>query len=163
MLMNPIQVCAFLFGLMLALVTMDSICIAKERDAENCTTSHNTKPQVRISACTRILKATEAFGDFGNVAALSNRASAYFQTGNYDRALRDLNVAVDLIEKLGTKIDELSVGRMIAAGIYGNRGIIYLALDRRPEAATDFKKALSIEPTVIEKYKEALRHLAESD
>jgi tetratricopeptide (TPR) repeat protein len=139
-----------------------SIGIAKERDAQNCTANPDIKPNTRISACTRILKQTGAFGDFGDAAALSNRASAYVQKGDYNHALRDLTVAVSLIEKLGNKIDEDPIGRMIAAGIFANRGIVYLALDRQSEAAADFKMALFNEPT-IQKYKEVLRRLEESE
>ena len=166
--MTPIRV--FLFGLIIFLVgfvvtafAMPSVGVAKERDAENCTTSHNIKPQIRIAACTRILKAREIFEDFGNVAALSNRASAFAQLENYDRALRDLNSAVNLLEKLDSRLDEDSIERLIAAGIYGKRGIMHLALGRYSEAASDFKIALSIEPAVIERYKEVLRHLDASD
>lgn len=136
--------------------------IADERDAQRCTANRDFKPNIRISACTRILKQAGAFGDFGDAAVLSNRASAYVQKGEYNRALRDLTVAVGLIEKLGNKIDEDPIGRMIAAGIFGNRGIVYLALNRQTEAATDFKNALFNDPTT-QKYKEVLGLLEKSE
>ena len=151
-----------LFCLPLVFFTAASIANAKDRDAENCTANRGIKPDIRISACTRVLKKTGAYGEFGDAAALSNRASAYAQKGNYNRALSDLNGAVSLIALLSDKIDEDPVGRMIAAGIFGNRGLINLALHRRFEAAADFKQALLIEPT-IQNYKEALALLDESD
>jgi tetratricopeptide (TPR) repeat protein len=80
------------------------------------------------------------------------------QTGAYNHALRDLSEAVRLLES--NNIDDHPIGRMIAAGIYGNRGIVYLALNRQLEAAADFKNALLNDPS-IQKYKEALARLKE--
>jgi tetratricopeptide (TPR) repeat protein len=151
-----------LSSLVLVFLVAPSIGIAKERDAQNCTANRNINPNIRISACTRILKQTGAFGVFGDAAVLSNRASAYVQKGDYKQALRDLTDAVSLIEKLSDKIDEDPIGRMIAAGIFGNRGIVYLAFGRQSEAAGDFKNALLNDPT-IPKYREALRSLNESE
>jgi tetratricopeptide (TPR) repeat protein len=151
-----------LCSLVLVFFATPSIGIAKERDVQNCTANRGIKPNIRISACTRILKLTGAFGDFGDAAALSNRASAYVQKGNYNQALRDLTVAVSLIEKLSNKIDEDPIGHMIAAGIFANRGIVYLALHRQSEAAADFRNASFSDPT-IQKYKEVLRHLDKSE
>ncbi len=152
----------FLFCLPLIVFTAASNADAKDRSAENCTANVVVKPDIRISACTRVLKETGAFGDFGDAAALSNRASAYSQKGDYNRALRDLDDAVRLVAIIGNKVDQDLVGRMIAAGIYGNRGLVHLALNRQSEAAADFKQALFIEPT-IQNYKESLRRLSESD
>jgi tetratricopeptide (TPR) repeat protein len=145
-----------------ALFAMASVSIAIDRNAENCTANRGIKPDIRISACTRVLKETGAYGDFGDAAALSNRASAYAQKGNYNRALRDLDDAVRLIALVGNKIDEDPVGRMIAAGIFGNRGRVNLALNRQSEAAADFKQALFIEPTA-QNIKEVLRRLDDSN
>jgi tetratricopeptide (TPR) repeat protein len=150
------------FGLVIAFFATASICVAKDRTAENCTANRAIKPDIRISACTRVLKETGAFGDFGDAAALSNRASAYAQKGDYNRALRDLDDAVRLVEIAGNKVDEDPIGRMIAAGIFGNRGLVNLALNRHSEAAADFKQALFIEPSV-QQFKEVLRRLNESD
>ena len=152
----------FLFCLPLVVFTAASIANAKDRNAENCTANRGIKPDIRISACTRVLKETGAYGDFGHAAAFSNRASAYAQKGDYHRALRDLNDAVSRIAILGDKIDEDPVGRMIAAGIFGNRGLVNLALNRQSEATADFKQALLIEPS-IQNYKEGLRRLDASD
>ena len=147
---------------MLVLCATPSIGIAKARDAPNCTANPDIKPGIRISACTRLLKQTEAFGEFADAAILSNRASAYLQKGNYKYALRDLSEAVKLLQKISNKIDDHPIGRMIAAGIYGNRGIVYLALNRQSEAAADFKNALLNDPS-IQKYKEVLANLDESE
>lgn len=147
-----------LSAVMLALCATPSIGIAKVRDVQNCTANPGIKPDIRISACTRLLKQTGALGDFADAAILSNRASAYLQKGTYNHALRDLSEGVRLLES--NKIDDHPIGRMIAAGIYGNRGIVYLALDRQHEAAADFKNALLNDPS-IQKYKEALAHLEE--
>jgi len=145
-------------AVILVLFATPSNGIAKERDAQNCTTNPNIKPKVRISACTRLLKQTGAFEHFVDAAILSNRASAYVQKGEYDHALRDLSEAVNLVVKLSNKIDGHPIGRVIAAGIYGNRGIVYLALNRQAEAAADFKNALLNDPS-IQKYKDVLAHL----
>ena len=142
----------------LVLFAVPSIGIAKVQDAQNCTTNPNIKPKVRISACTRLLKQTGAFEHFVDAAILSNRASAYVQKGDYDQALRDLSVAVDLLVKLSNKIDDHPIGRTIAAGVYGNRGIVYLALNRQAEAVADFKNALLNDPS-IQKYRDVLAHL----
>ena len=149
-------------GLAIAFFAMASACVAKDRNAENCTATRSIKPDVRISACTRILKETGAFGNFGDAAALSNRASAYAQKGDYNRALRDLDDAVRLVAIIGNKVDEDPIGRMIAAGIFGNRGMVNLALNRQSEAAADFKQALFIEPT-SQRFEEVLMRLNESD
>jgi tetratricopeptide (TPR) repeat protein len=140
------------------LFATQSIGIAKVRDAQNCTTNPNIQPKIRISACTRLLKQAGAFEHLVDAAILSNRASAYVQKGDYDQALRDLSEAVNLLVKLGNEIDGHPIGRMIAAGIYGNRGIVYLALNRQAEAAADFKNALLNDPS-IQKYKDVLAHL----
>jgi tetratricopeptide (TPR) repeat protein len=151
-----------LLCLPLVIFAAASIASAKDRNAENCTANRGIKPDIRISACTRVLKETGVYGDFGDAAAFSNRASAYAQKGDYNRALRDLNDAVSRIAILGDKIDEDPVGRMIAAGIFGNRGLVNLALHRQAEATADFKQALFIEPTILN-YKEGLRRLDETD
>lgn len=135
---------------------------AKDRNAENCTANRAINPNIRITACTRVLKQTGAYGPFGDAAALSNRASAYAQKGHYNRALNDLNGAISLVALLGEKIDEDPAGRTIAAGIFGNRGLVNLALHRRSEAAADFMQALNIDPT-IQNYKEALTLLDQSN
>ena len=161
--MTPFLIRSFLMLCVLfALFAMASVSIAKDRNAENCTANRGIKPDIRISACTRVLKETGAYGDFGDAAALSNRASAYAQKGNYNRALRDLDDAVRLVALVGNKIDEDPVGRMIAAGIFGNRGRVNLALNRQSEAAADFKQALFIEPTA-QNIKEVLRRLDDSN
>ena len=151
-----------LFCLSLVIITAASFANAKDRNAENCTANRGVKPDIRISACTRVLKKTDTYGDFGDAAAFSNRASAYAQKGDYNRALRDLNEAVSRIALLGEKIDEDPVGRMIAAGIFGNRGVVNLALQRQSEATADFEQALLIEPNIL-KYKESVKRLDESD
>jgi tetratricopeptide (TPR) repeat protein len=147
-------------SIVLLFFALPSSGIAKEKvgDAQNCTANPGIKPSTRISACTRILKQTGTSGELVGAAILSNRASAYVQKGNYDHALRDLTVAVSLIEKIGSRIDEDPIGRIIAAGIFGNRGIVYLALNRRIEAASDFKKALENVPN-IQTYEENLARL----
>jgi tetratricopeptide (TPR) repeat protein len=153
---------ALSIGLVLASCAMASICVAKDRAAENCTAIRTIKPDIRISACTRVLKETGAFGEFGDAAALSNRASAYAQKGAYDLALRDLDDAVRLVQLMGDKVQKDPVGRMIAAGVFGNRGLLNLTINRHSEAAADFKQALLIEPSV-QNYKEGLRRLDESE
>lgn len=150
------------FGLVAAFCATASICVAKDRNAENCTANRVIKPDIRISACTRVLKESGAYGDFGDAAALSNRASAYAQKGDFNRALRDLDDAVRLVQLIGDKADEDPVGRMIAAGIFGNRGRVNIALNRPSEAAADFKQAMFIEPSA-QQFKEVLRRLEESD
>jgi tetratricopeptide (TPR) repeat protein len=130
--------------------------IPQDKDAANCTANRAVKPDIRIAACTRVLKTPGAYGDFGDAATFSNRASAYAQKGDYKRALRDLNAAVERIALLGDKIADDPVGRMIAAGIYGNRGVVNLALHRQSEATADFSQALRIEPKILE-YKESIR------
>ena len=150
------------FGFVIAFFATASISVAKDRNAENCTANRGIKPDIRISACTRVLKETGAYGDFGDAAALSNRASAYAQKGDYNRALRDLDDAVRLVQTCGNKVDEDSVGRMIAAGIFGNRGRVNLALNRQSEAAADFKQAMFIEPSA-QQFKEVLRRLDDSN
>ena len=149
-------------GLVFAICAMASVCVAKDRTAENCTANRGIKPDIRIAACTRVLRETGAFGEFGDAAALSNRASAYAQKGAYNLALRDLDDAVRLVEIMGNKINEDPFGRMIAAGIFGNRGLLNLAINRQSEAAADFKQALLIEPSV-QNYKEVLRRLDDSE
>jgi tetratricopeptide (TPR) repeat protein len=148
--------------LMLVLCATPSIGLAKVRDAQNCTANPALKPDIRISACTRLLNQTGALEDFADAAILSNRASAYLQKGNYNYALRDLTEAVRLLQKPSNNIDDHPLGRMIAAGIYGNRGIVYLALNRKSEAAADFINALLNEPS-IQKYKDVLAHIDESE
>ena len=54
------------------------------------------------------------------------------------------------------------VGRRIAAGIYGNRGLLNLTFNRHSEAAADFKQAMFIDPA-IRNFKEALRRLEDSE
>jgi tetratricopeptide (TPR) repeat protein len=148
----------------LPLVILSSVSMAdaQERDAANCTANRAIKPEIRIAACTRVLKTPGAYGDFGDAATYSNRASAYAQKGDYQRALRDLDEAVGHIAKLGDKIADDPVGRMIAAGIYGNRGVVNLALHRPSEATADFNQALAIEPKILE-YKESIRRLEGSE
>jgi tetratricopeptide (TPR) repeat protein len=153
---------SFLICLPLVVFMAATNANAKDRNAENCTANRGIKPDIRISACTRVLEKTGVYGDFGDAAAFSNRASAYAQKGDYNRALRDLNDAVSHIVLLGDKIDEDPVGRMISAGIFGNRGLVNLALNRQFEATADFKQALLIEPS-IQNYDEGLRHPDESD
>jgi tetratricopeptide (TPR) repeat protein len=148
-------------GLVFAFSATASICAAKDRNAENCTANRSIKPDIRISACTKVLRDTGAYGDFGDAAALSNRASAHAQKGDYDRALRDLDDAVTLVAIIGKEIDMDPVGRRIAAGIYGNRGLLNLTLNRPSEAAADFKQALFIEPD-IRNVKEALQRIEDT-
>ena len=148
-------------GFVFAFSAVASVCAAKDRNAENCTANRAIKPDIRISACTQVLKETGAYGDYGDAAALSNRASAYAQKGDYDRALRDLDDAVTLVAIMGREIDMDPVGRRIAAGVYGNRGLLNLTLNRQSEAAADFKQALFIEPN-IRNVKEALRRIEDT-
>ncbi len=148
-------------GLVLAFSAATSVCVARDRNAENCTANRAIKPDIRISACTQVLKETGAYGDYGDAAALSNRASAFAQKGDYDRALRDLDDAVTLVAIISKELDLDPVGRMIAAGVYGNRGLLNLTLNRQSEAAADFKQALLIEPT-IRNVKEALRRIEDT-
>jgi tetratricopeptide (TPR) repeat protein len=152
----------FLFCVPLVVFAAGSTANAKDRNAENCTANRSIKPDIRILACTRVLKETGAYGEFGDAAALSNRASAYAQKGDYNRALSDLNGAISLVALLGDKIDKDPVGRSISAGIFGNRGLVNVALNRKSEAAADFTQALQIEPT-IQNYKEALTLLDQSN
>jgi tetratricopeptide (TPR) repeat protein len=149
-------------GIVFAFFAATSICAAKDRNAENCTANRAIKPDIRISACTQVLKETGAYGDYGDAAALSNRASAFAQKGDYDRALRDLDDAVTLVAIIGKEMDMDPVGRRIAAGVYGNRGLLNLTLNRQSEAAADFKQALFIEPT-IRNFKEALRRIEDTE
>lgn len=150
---------SLLSTLILALCATPSIGFAKVLDTQNCTASSGIKPDIRISACTRLLHQTGESGYFVDAAILSNRASAFLQKGNYKHALRDLSEAVKLLES--NKIDDHPVVRMITAGVYGNRGIVYLALNRQSEAAADFKNAL-LNDSSIRKYREALALLDES-
>jgi tetratricopeptide (TPR) repeat protein len=149
-------------GFVFAFLATTSICFARDRNAENCTANRAITPDIRILACTQVLKETGAYGDYGDAAALSNRASAYAQKGDYDRALRDLDDAVTLVAIMGKEIDLDPVGRRIAAGIYGNRGLLNLTLNRQSEAAADFKQALFIEPN-IKNVKEALSRIKDPE
>ena len=81
----------------------------------------------RMDGCTVVLKA-----DPSNAAALANRGETYRRKGDSERAVADLNRALDL-----------DPNDVIA---WYNRGIAYDDLGDRDHAIADYTRAIQLEP-----------------
>lgn len=78
-------------------------------------------------------KALEMKPDLEN--ALYNRARALARLNKHEEAIKDLTKAIQITQP-----------SPIMASYYKNRGMSYLALEKRAEAKADFKKAKEIDP-----------------
>lgn len=94
--------------------------------------------------------AIEAFGraiDSGDhvIIALINRGIAYESSGQPERAVEDYGRALELTDPAPSDTQR--------AEIHNNRGVAYLAIDRKQQAAMeDFDKAIELRPDYAEAY-----------
>lgn len=94
--------------------------------------------------------AIEAFGkaiDAGDhvIIALINRGIAYESSGQPERAVEDYSRALENTEPAPTDTQR--------AEIHNNRGVAYLSIDRKQQAAMDdFDKAIELRPDYAEAY-----------
>lgn len=94
-----------------------------------------SQPQKAIAACSELIRSGEVSGrDLG--IARANRASAYSQTGEQDKALADLNEALLLLPG--------------DARIYGMRGVVHGMKGELDAAIADFSISIEGEPTLID-------------
>jgi tetratricopeptide (TPR) repeat protein len=106
-------------------------------DARRCSTASGIKADVRIAACTALIKG----GHIGGpelAKAYRDRAEPLLAKGRTADAIADLDTAVKLdpFEHRG----------------YALRGQLYLQMHRFDKAAADFTSAISLDPKDVESF-----------
>jgi tetratricopeptide (TPR) repeat protein len=117
-------------SLAVLLVTMGVSTGASADDRRDC---EGRSYELRIAACTQILSANPA--DF---SALANRGIGYRGTGEYDRALADLEAAMRINPR--------------SAGLYLERGHARAGKGHHTAAIVDFNEALRRDPSLMVAY-----------
>ena len=114
----------------LALVTLISTSMgASADDLHEC---QDSNPLVRIAACTRVLSTNPS-----EFSALANRGVAYRITGDYVRALADL---------------ETALRRAPHYGLYHERGMVLARMGQNVAALRDFNEALRSNANLVQAY-----------
>src|SRR5262249_18390434 len=98
-------------------------------DLHECT---DPDPQVRVAACTRVLSTNPS-----EFSALVNRAIAYRISGDYVRALADLETAMRMAPHYG---------------LYHERGMVLARMGRNAAALRDFNVALRSNASLVQAY-----------
>jgi tetratricopeptide (TPR) repeat protein len=112
-----------------------------------CEGEEGATPAQRIEGCSAVIKAARDSGE-KLAESFSNRALAYRQKGDLDRAVQDYGQAIKLNGKL--------------ASIYNNRGVAY---DRKGEfdrAIQDYEQAIKLKPSPEAFFNRGNAHLAKA-
>lgn|SRR5262249_14464224 len=117
--------CASTCFLFVMLTDSSSAQLSKEWN--QCTGREGSAPDVIIQGCTVVIQAGEETGT-RMAAAFNNRGVAYRYKGDKDRALADINQAIQLDPN--------------AANHYNNRGIIYRMNGEYDRAISDYDEAI---------------------
>ena len=177
----------FLGSLSLALLLLACSVTASQQDRDDCQQAV-TNPDKANANCAAVLRDPHVWAYNNRAIAYSrklaasyiNRGNAYNAKGDYDRAIKDYNDAIqldpdfidayidlaDVYTKKGdydraievcNKAIQLDLSRMssdlsiTSAAAYNNRGDAYAGKGDKEKAIADYRKALSINPS----YKDA--------
>ena len=111
-------------------------------DREDCAGAEN--PDQKITSCSRVI-ADDAESAPNRVQAYTNRGAAYYDKGDFDRAIADFSEAV--------KIDA-NIAHPYFALAYSRRGLAAAEKKDYTQAIADYSEAIKLNPTSIEVYKD---------
>lgn len=94
------------------------------------------KPENRIKSCTTLIKAKAAAADTATL--LTRRGVAYYENGDYKRAIADHSEVIRINPK--------------DAAAYDNRGNAYRRNGEDDEAIVDYDKAIALDPKFVHAY-----------
>ena len=119
----------------LLLLTIGFCCTGLSADAakdawKKCKKSDRNEPGIRLRECSLAIESGALSNEDGSEAHFI-RASAYFETGDYDRALKDLDESVRLTPS--------------ASPVVNTRGWMYLAKFEYQRAIQDFNQAIQLD------------------
>jgi tetratricopeptide (TPR) repeat protein len=117
-------------------VLLAGAAVAQTRD-ENAKTCAGDNPDASVAACTALIQGGQET-DEGLAIAHNNRANAYINKGDNDRAIQDLDEAVRIDPNYATA--------------YYNRGIAYNNKDQHERAIQDFDQAIRLKSDYIAAY-----------
>jgi len=107
---------------------------SKEENRNKC---RSTDPDTRIAGCTALIQGSRDTADDWSVV-YNNRGIAYYEKGDYDLAIQDLNEAIHLNPK-----DEKA---------YDGRGVAYKKKGDFDHAIRDFNEAIHLNPNFERAY-----------
>jgi len=111
-------------------------------DREDCADADN--PDQKIASCSRLI-ADDAESAPNRAQAYGNRGAAYYDKGEFDRAIADFSEAV--------KIDANVVPPYFALA-YSRRGLGAAEKKDYDQAIADYSEAIKLNPASIEVYKD---------
>jgi tetratricopeptide (TPR) repeat protein len=114
------------------------------KNIQLCNQSDRNSPDARIKGCTALINGQRKEPKLVLAIAYNNRGNAYSQKGNYDRAIKDYDLAIQI--------------NPTYAKPYNNRGVAYQNKGDYNKAIRDFDVAIKLSPD----YAYALANRAET-
>jgi clan AA aspartic protease (TIGR02281 family) len=125
-----------------AILLFTCVAVFAASDREDCTDTDN--PDQKIATCSRVI-ADDAESAPNRAQAYRNRGAAYYEKGEFERAIADFSEAV--------KIDANVVPPYFALA-YSRRGLAAAEKKDYDQAIADYSEAIKLNPTAIEVYKD---------
>jgi tetratricopeptide (TPR) repeat protein len=140
------------------------------KNIELCNQSDSESLDSRIQGCTALINSSRKEPTLVLAIALNNRGNAYSSKGDYDRAIKDYDLAIKLnpnnfkpynnrgvayqnkgdYDRAIRDFDEAIKLNPNSAHAFANRGETYQLRDEFERAVQDYDKAITIEPSLKE-------------
>ena len=104
---------------------------------ENLSKCRSADPDTKIAGCTALIQTSHGIAEYLSTA-YNNRGVAYFEKGEYDRAIQDFNEAIHLSSN--------------AEAAYYGRGLAYKKKGDFDRAIQDFNEAIRLNPNFERAY-----------
>ena len=104
-------------------------------DAATCRTASGAEA---IAACSRMIE-TGTYRGQAQAIIYNNRGKAFVEIGENDRALQDLNEAIQIDQNLAVP--------------FSNRGMVWLNIKKYDPAIQDLNEATRLDPSLVAAYK----------